>query len=154
MKIGIIVYSQTGNTLSVAEKVYQKYKDNGADVTLEQVKIAEQVKNNPSDIQLVNVPSPDKYDKIIFGAPVHAFSLCPAMKKYMKQIGNIAGKEISYLITHQFPFAWMGGNSGLKQLKSLAEQKGGKTESSAIIHWGNKNRPNDIAQAVSLLSAD
>ena len=40
-------------------------------------------KPQSKDIQIENPPEVAGYDALIFGAPVHAFSLAPAMKVYL-----------------------------------------------------------------------
>jgi len=57
MNIGIIVYSQTGNTLSVAKKLEEKLSLAGHSATLEQVKVVSEHKQGDRDFQLETLPA-------------------------------------------------------------------------------------------------
>jgi flavodoxin len=75
MNIGMIVYSQTGNTLSVATKLKEKLSAAGHSVNFERLKVVGEVKPGTKDVQFETLPNAGQYDALVFGAPVEAFSL-------------------------------------------------------------------------------
>ena len=80
MKIGIIVHSQTEHTYSVAQKLRETLISAGHEVDLKRVVTAGDAPPGSKDIKFESMPEVDIYEGLIFGAPVHAFSLSPAMK--------------------------------------------------------------------------
>ena len=86
MNVGIIIYSQTGNTLSVAQRMKEALIAAGHTAQIEQITIAQANGKETSSAPLVNIPDVQGYDAVIFGTPVQAFSLCQPMTKYLKQL--------------------------------------------------------------------
>ena len=119
MNIGIIVHSFTSNTLSVAEKLKEKFLAEGHLVTLEQVTAVNEDPAAAAKVELLAIPDITGYDMLIFGAPVRAFSLSPVMLLYLNQLPSLQGKKISCFVTQQLSFAWLGGNRSIKQIKKL-----------------------------------
>ena len=116
MNIGIIVHSHTGNTLSVAEKLKDRFLAEGHLVTLEQVTAVNEDPAAAANVELKTIPDIAGYDVLILGSPVRAFSLSPVMLLYLNQLPLLQGKKISCFVTQQLPFAWMGGNRSIKQM--------------------------------------
>lgn len=143
MKIGIVVYSQTGNTLSVATKLEKKLLSKKYNVFIEQI-TKEGSSQNRSKI--------NQNDIIIFGAPVHGFNLALEMKTYLEQLPTLEGKKVHCFITHQLPKAWMGGNHSLKQMETLCKNKGAVLIKDGIINWSSKNLNDEIENLVTLIS--
>ncbi len=142
MKIGIVVYSQTGNTLSVAEKMEEHLTKEGHTVRLERV-----VPVDPKavkEIQLENSPEVDSYELLIFGAPVQAFSLSAVMQTYLKQLPDLGGKTVCCYVTQQLKKAWMGGSRSLRQMQAVCAAKGAKLSKTGDIHWSDKKRDEQI----------
>jgi len=152
MKIGIIVHSFTGNTLKVAEKLKEELISIGHNVKLEQVTAVNEDPKQANKVELKNIPDVSSYDAVIFGCPVRGFSLSPVMKLYLSQVSSLKGKKISCFVTHHFPFAWMGGNSTIKQFKAASEAKEGVVTESGIVNWSSKNREKNILEVVERLS--
>lgn len=152
MKIGIIVYSQTGHTLLVAEKLTDALKAKGHSAVIERVTIeGEIVPQQP--VKLKSAPDAGKYDALVFAAPVMAFSLNPAMKEYLSQVKGISGKKAGFLITKQWPSKWTGGSSAVNTMKALVEAQGGAAGASGIAGWGKDEakRETQIKAAVEAL---
>ena len=139
MKIGIIVYSQTGHTLSVANRLKEELE-----CSIEEVKANRDMKN-PNVFEITNSPDISKYDLLIFGSYIEAFSLNPVMKKYLESI-KINDKKCLCFVTHQLPKAWMGGNRGIKQMTKIL---GDNVLGTKVINWGNKDREEEINSLVS-----
>ena len=79
MKVILYVFSGTGNTLKVAS-LYKQYLD--AEVTVYRV-----AKTSPPP------PSPEDYDLIGIGYPIHAFSAPEPILKFVKTLPKLQGKR-------------------------------------------------------------
>ncbi len=151
MKIGIIVHSHTGNTLSVAERIRSELVEKGYDVELKRVSAENEDPKAKGPLQLQSAPDAKEFEVLLFGAPVWAFSLSTVMKAYLTQLPSLKGKKVGCFVTHMLPFEWMGGNSAMKQFKELCRKKGAEVFAEAIVNWSSKSRENDIAKATETL---
>ena len=151
MEIGIIVYSKTGHTYSVAEKLQKKLKADGHSVELEEVKPVGEVKPK-ENITFENKPDIDAYDAVIFGSPVHAFSLAPAMKEYLTQIQSLEGKKVACYVTKGLPFKSTGGKQAISEMTKIVQSKGGNMLGTDILVWKGGKLKN-IIKLVDKLSA-
>jgi flavodoxin len=140
MKIGIIVYSQTGNTLSVAEKLKNRLTTAGNTVNIEKVTAAQDGKGGGfAPVEMKTAPNAALYDMVVFGAPVMGASLHPVMKEYLSQLDSVKGKKAACFVTEGFPYPWMGGNRSVGQMKKICESKGINVIETGIVNW-SKNR--------------
>lgn len=152
MNIGIVVYSWSGNTLSVAEKLKEKLSAGGHSVTLEQVSVVGERKQGAKEFQLETVPDVAPYDAVVFGSAVEAFSLSPVLTEYLKRIGSLEGKKVACLVTQFFPYAWMGGNRAIRQMRKLCESNGATVLGSGVVNWTKCRRDKTTARAIDRLS--
>lgn len=72
MKIGIIIYSETGNTQYVAEKIKEHLLSRGKNT---EILLLKAVKNtsakplkDPAQVVLENMPNAADYDMLVFGS--------------------------------------------------------------------------------------
>lgn len=151
MKIGIIVYSQTENTYSVAQKLQEKLKGAVNEVEIERATPVGDVHPGSKNIEFENNPDINEYDALIFGAPVHAFSLAPAMRAYLGQISQIQDKKVALFVTKGLRFNWTGGTRAIGQMKKICQSKGGMVYGTGIVVW-NKNREEKIAELIEEFS--
>ena len=151
MKIGIIVHSQTEHTYSVAQKLREKLISVGHEANVERVIPLGDVAPGAKDIKFENQPDSQVYDALIFGAPVHAFSLSPAMKTYMEQLPSLQNKIIACFVTKGAPFKWTGGTRAIGQMKKICNARGGKVSETGIIVWNNK-RDKEIDKLVDKIT--
>jgi flavodoxin len=151
MNIGIIVYSQTGNTHSVALKLQEKLTAAGHSANIERVEVSGEARPGTKDFQLTTKPAVDPYDALVFGSPVHGFSLSPAIKRYLEQIAPLQGKKVACLVTKQLPFYWTGGNRTINQMKKLCTAKDGTVCGSGIVIWSSARREQMITDVVEKL---
>jgi len=151
MNIGMIVYSQTGNTHSVALKLQEKLSAAGHTVTLERIEVSGEVQPG-KPVQFATLPDAAKYEALVFGSPVQAFSLCQAMVEYLKQVAPLQGKKVAFLVTQAFPYPWLGGNRAVRQMKRLCESQGATVCGSGIVNWMKKRREQQIVEVVDRLS--
>ncbi|MHC1694708.1 MAG: flavodoxin family protein [Eubacteriales bacterium] len=146
MKIGIIVNSLTGNTLSVAERIKDTLTAKGHNVHLGKIKVVNEKPKEGEKIQIVDYIDVAPYDALIFGAPVNAFSLAPIMKEYLFQLPVIKDRKVVCFMTQHFPKPWMGGNRALNQMKQIISDKKGQILSAGIVNWTNKRKEEQIDQ--------
>jgi flavodoxin len=151
MKIGIIIHSQTNNTYSVAQKLRNRLIEAGNDVEIKRVSMVGGDKPQGKNIEIENPPEISGYDALIFGAPVHAFSLAPAMKVYLEQVTSLQDKKIALFVTKRLRFEWTGGSRAIGQMKKICQNKGGMIYGTGVIVW-NKQRDKKIAELAEKFS--
>jgi len=152
MKIGIIVHSQTGNTLSVARKLQEKLTAAGHSANIEKISPVDVKQTDIKKIRLEKLPDLSAYDAFIFAAPVQAFSLSPVMRLYLPQLPSLNDKEVACFVTKGLVFKWTGGNHAISQLKKGIESKGGKVIDTDVIVWAGAGREKAIAEVVDKFS--
>ena len=151
MKVGIIVHSRTGNTLSVAQRLKEVLVAAGHIVNLERVTAVDENPSAAGSIRLKTIPDTSGYDVLIFGAPVHGFSLSPVMKAYLVQIPTLQGKKVGCFLTEYFPLASMGGNRAMGEFKKACEDKGANVFQTAIVNWSMGQREKKTAYSLEKL---
>lgn len=152
MNIGIIVHSKTGNTLSVAERLKERLEPDGNTVTIERVIPENDDPAAAAKSPLKESPDTTPYEMLIFAAPVWAFSLSTVMKKYLDQLPDLQGKKVNCFVTHQFPYAWLGGNRAISQMKKALSGKGVNVNETGVVNWSNKERERNISEVIEKLS--
>ncbi len=138
MKILMLIYSDTGNTLLVAKKIKQEMETKKNKVIIVMVP---KKSINEKKVMTFNIVD---YDKIIIGSPVHAFSLSSVMKDYLNQINEFKQKEIACFVTQQFSKSWLGGNRAINQIRKLVNNKNGMIIKTGVVNWSNKDREKQI----------
>ncbi len=151
MKIGLIVYSETGNTLSVAQKLEQALKTAGHAVTLAKIEADRDQKTGA--IAFKSTPAVDAYDVVIFASPVQAFSLAKGMGLYLEQLSSLTGKKAACFVTQHLKKDWMGGNHAIKQITATCKAKGAQLSQSGIVHWSSETRETQIDDVIRKMSA-
>ena len=152
MNIGLVIYSGTGNTRSVAVKLQEKLTAAGHVVSLEEITITGNTPAQPGKFELKHIPAVDSYDALIFGAPVQAFSLNPVMKAYMAQLPPLNGKRVALFVTKQLALLWIGGTGALAAMKKEVEVRGGKVIGSEIVVWAKKKRAETTQKCIDSIS--
>lgn len=153
MEIGIIFYSQTGNTAIVAQKLLEKFKDGGYAASLEQITISGNTPAQPGKFELTDLPRVEEYDAIVLGSPVQAFALNPVMKAYLATLPVMAEQKAACFVTKQLPLFKTGGTQAIKYMEKTCASKGMVIVRSEIVVWSKgKNRDQSICHAVENLS--
>jgi flavodoxin len=152
MNVGIFVFSNTGNTLAVAQKLKDSFTAKGQTVSLEQITAESNDPNTPAGKQLKDCPDTKPYDVLIFGNPVWAFSIPSVMKAYLSQVSSLEGKKVGCFVTQHFSKAWMGGNHTIKQMKSLCMAKGATIFATGVINWSNKAKEDQITKLIEKMT--
>ncbi len=140
MKIGIIVHSFSGNTLLVAQKLMDTFREAGHEAEVQRVAVKDENPNQADHVVLENAPDPTPYELVIFGAPVRAFTLTPAMKKYLSEIPALQGKRVGCFVTKQLPGMWTGGSRALRHMKERITGHGGSVLAEGAVCWSGKDR--------------
>jgi len=136
MNIGIIVYSQTGNTLSVAKRIKEKLISDGHNVAIERLSESSS-----------NTTKVDAYDGLLIGSPIHGFSLSAPMKEFLTNNAKLEGKKVNCFVTQSLG----GGKRAIKQIASIAQEKQATMENSAVIKWSSPKREAQIKEAIRFL---
>ena len=136
MKIGFIVHSQTGHTLS-AHKLREQFLTAGHTVSVERVVASNDREPNVNSIVLTSAPKLGGFDMLIFGAPVRGFMLSPVTQAYLRQVPSLKGKVVSGFVTQFFPKPTMGGNQAIARLSDICQSKGVEITKTGIINWLN-----------------
>lgn len=152
MNIGLVIYSGTGNTKSIAVKLQEKLTAAGHAVSLEEITITGDTPAQPGKFEFKHIPTVDSYDALIFGAPVQAFSLNPVMKAYMAQLPPLKGKRVALFVTKQLALLRLGGTGAIATLKKEVEARGGKVVGSEIVVWAEKKRAETTQKCIDSIS--
>ncbi len=153
MKVGLVIYSQTGNTRTVAEKLKERLTQNGHVAVLDEITISGKQPAQPGKFELSHVPAVDSYDALIFGAPVQAFSLNPVMKLYLEKLQDMKGRKVAVFVTKQLPLLRIGGTGAIAAMKKECQAKGAQVIGSEIVVWSKSKRERSIRECVDNLSA-
>jgi flavodoxin len=145
------VYSYTGNTLSVAERIKEQIEKNGDQAQIHRITCVNGAPNGQKKMMLKEIPNVSEYDKLIIGAPINGFSICKALKIYFES-NKIKASEVNCFVTQQFKNARFGGNRGIKQIGKIVSAQGSVIKNTAIVHWSSKKRDTQIDNTAQLLS--
>jgi len=151
MNVGIIVYSRTGHTFSVADKLKERLAAAGHRVNLERVQTAGPVRPGATNVPLEAKPGIDTYDALVFGAPVQGGAPASPMATYLAQITSLHGKKVACLVTGIFPAGW-GRDQTVAQMVEACESKGATVCGSGSVGWWSLGRRRQVAEVVDDLS--
>lgn len=149
MRVGIIVYSHTGNTLSVAQKLQEALTAAGHDAKIERVEPVNDDLGKSGPAELKSNPDVSIYDAVIFASPVQAFSLARVMRLYLSQVSGLNGKKVYCFVTQGLKMKWLGGNHSVRQIKSACRTRGEDVIASDIVNWSSDKREKQIEDIVN-----
>ncbi|MEW5826399.1 MAG: flavodoxin [Candidatus Bipolaricaulota bacterium] len=153
MKVGIVVYSQTGNTRGVGQKLREALIAAGHEAVYEDVQLARPREGGSREFKLGPTPQVAGHDLLVFGAAVEAFSLSPVLAQCLRNIDSLDGKRVACLVTQAFPYRWLGGNRALRQMRRLCEAKGARVVAGEVVNWMGAGLEARIERAVRSLVA-
>jgi flavodoxin len=137
MNIAVIVHSQTGTTLKFGNLIAKKLKEKGHIVDIVELKTDVPVKGgsprSAPKFTIVNIPDCAKYDAVLAGGPVWAFSASPVIIEFLKKVKNLSGKKFLPFVTMGFPLAFMGGNGAISLMSTTAAKSGARIMPGAIV---------------------
>ena len=153
MKVALIIYSLTGHTKSVADKIKSLLVSEGHSADYLQINHEPKQENgNPNEkVVFKDLPDLDAYDTFVFGSYVEAFNLCRVMQQYLQQLNNKSAKAVC-LTTQQFMKSFLGGNQAQKKMKKLLTAKEFSVVGGANVGWkfeeGREQRIYEAAQKI------
>ncbi len=130
MNIGIVVHSSTGTTKAFGALIAAELRKSGHHV--EETVLATDVPikggsvRQHREFKITNLPDCGKYDVVLVGGPVWAFSASPVIIAAIKGLAGLMGKRVLPFATMGFPFQWMGGDSALSLMSRTAAECGAK----------------------------
>jgi hypothetical protein len=149
MKIGIIVFTRTGNTLAVAEKILNACQANGHEATIQRIRAEHEEPDGKFPLKLTELPDPLAFDAVILGAAVEAFSLSSVLKAYLMQLPALGGRKAGCFVTQHLSKPWLGGNRAIRQMRALCLEKGLDVKVTGIVNWTSKARDAQIADVAA-----
>lgn len=152
MKIGMVVYSNTGHTLSVAEKLREKLVAAGHAVTLTELETIVPLQMGDTTAELKTLPVIDNYDALVLATCVRGGTPAPPMRVYLEKVSSLADKPVVCLVTGVFPFANWGRDQTLAQMKALCEAKGAQVMATESVGWMSPGRGKAIHSVVERLA--
>jgi hypothetical protein len=122
MNVGVVVYSLTGNTFSVAEAVKSTLIKAGLSVRFETIKAKNEDPNASGPVELTQNPSVSDHQILILGGPVRGFSTAPIVKAYIEQLPDLQRETGVSVCDASFPlgvFGWQlcAGHDSQTRLK-------------------------------------
>ncbi|MGB9719999.1 MAG: flavodoxin family protein [bacterium] len=133
MRIGIIYYSVTGTTEELANRIANGLIKEKHHVEVVKIRPNINVTGPGQEFEIQNEPDCSKFDLILFGGPVWAFSACPVVLQFIKKSKGLAGKKIIPFVTMGFPFKSLGGKNAINQIGKTAKAFGAEVVSCIII---------------------
>ena len=151
MKIGIIVYSLSNHTLSVAQKLKASLEAGGHSVALERIEIEGRAHPSNEGAPLKTIPDPAPYDGLVFASPVRGGVLPPPVLRYLEGLGPLDGRQTACLVTGFFPEN-IGRNQVLTQMREVLASRGVEVCATGSVGWLSLNRRQQIRGAVATLT--
>ena len=155
MNIGIIVYSHTGHTLAVAERLKETLSAAGHSVSLERLETVGPVALGATDARLKNKPEIDGYEALVLGTAVRGGEPAPPMAGYLDQLPSLEGIRVACLATGFFPAQW-GQNQTLAKMAEVCASKGATVCGSGSVRWPalrRKRRTSEVVEEMAGLFA-
>lgn len=133
MNIGIIVHSQTGNTLKFGQKIAAKLQEAGHKVEVVELKTSGKIQPGGKNIIITNIPDCSRFDTLLIGGPVWGGAPTPVVITCINSLKGIKGKKVLPFVTHSFPFPSMGGKQAVSKMKKALCDMGASVLPEAII---------------------
>jgi multimeric flavodoxin WrbA len=156
MKAIIIVHSQTGTTLKLAQAIRDKLAQAGMEAELCHLQTTEQIKggthNTRHNIKFTNLPDVSACDAVLIGAPVWAFNASVVIAQAFELLGpQLRGKTVVPFATMGFPLAWMGGNRTLRWMRARAATLGAKVLPGGVVTGARKGKDERIEALANMI---
>jgi NAD(P)H dehydrogenase (quinone) len=153
MNIAVIVHSKTGTTLKLGNMYAENLRKKGHVVDVVELKTNKPVNSGTAghhpDFSITNLPDPKKYDALLVGGPVWAFSASPVIYEAVKGLKDISGKKVLPFTCMGFPHESMGGKQAIDLLSKTLTEKGANVLPGKIIPGLFHNKEKTMEKAVS-----
>lgn len=144
MKIAIIVYSETGHTDAVGQRLLNLL------VAHHEVEYIKLHVDSFKTRRLVNHPSLKLFERVYFGFPVQGFSLPIPIKDYLTTLDMSPNTEVGIFTTQYFNYDWLGANTTHRQFWALLAPHHPQPLAPHVgkIHWRHKHREQQISDTL------
>ena len=153
MKCQMIYYTMTHHTEEVITALKEALEKHNWDITLMPVKVSNPKEGDALKLQYTNSPKPSKNVITVFASPVQAFSLATPMKQYLRNLHDEIDAPAYYFVTAGLPKGWMGANRSIRTMQKFTQKNKAMPIESAIVHWGKKDREDQISRLISQFTA-
>lgn len=133
MNVILIYYSLTGTTEEFAGRIANGLIKEKNLVKLFKIETDVKVTEPRQDFKILNLPECSKFDLVLFGGPVWAFSACPVIIEAINKSGGLSGKKVIPFVTMGLPFKFMGGFRAINQMTKAATAMGASVLPGIII---------------------
>lgn len=147
MKIGMIVHSETGHTMGVAQAILEELKAEGHDVEVRSVVAKSKRPWKEQVPALQETPDPHGYDVLVLGAPVWGFCLSQVMKEYLYATRPLKAERLVLFSTCALP-RFFGGKRALKQMASISKMPADRVVFAGAARFPRRKRPRHIDEVV------
>ncbi|TVQ23602.1 MAG: hypothetical protein EA383_13710 [Spirochaetaceae bacterium] len=142
MNIGIAVYSETGNTREVAERIRRELENAGHEAELLEITTA------AGRRELAEIPSVEPYDTLCIGGPVHHLTVAKPVKLFLEAIPSLQNKKVAFFVTQGQPLSALGGSQAMAFLKRAIHEHSGSPIRAGIVHVSRKSKESEIRRVV------
>lgn len=149
MNVVIAFYSETGHTEEAARRLAAHLSGAGHEVGIEPILQRKPAKpglaeNANAALREFDVAA---CDAIVLATPVQAFSMPPAMARWLSGLSGLSGKKAAFLVTKRLPWNWTGASRVLGALRRAAEAAGAESGAGAVVHWKDAADESELAAA-------
>lgn len=147
MKIGMIVHSETGHTMGVAQAISEQLRAEGHAVEILSVVAKSKRPWKEQVPSLQETPDPHGYDVLVMGAPVWGFCLSQVMKEYLYAIRPLKVERLVLFSTGALP-RFFGGKRAMKQMASILKAPDDRVVFAGAARFPRRKRPRYIEEVV------
>jgi NAD(P)H dehydrogenase (quinone) len=154
MKIGIIIYSMSGHTVTIAKAIAERFRKENHDVDIKLLMVTGMTHPGSKRFSICNMPESeeiDEYDALVFGGPVWLFKASPVILKFIGWLEKLDGKSVTCFVTQLSPWPSFGGYQALKSMNDRLKASGGAIlpgESIQYFFGSNKQKLNDTLERI------
>lgn len=147
MKVNMVLYSHTGHTMRVGERISQVLHSNGIEVLINRLETVERLNFQALSVRTKEIPLIEGYDVIILGTPVHGGRMSAPLRFFIDETPSFENIPFIVFATHLFRRGW-GGTQTIQSVRKLCEGKGGIFLGAADVKWLSFFRGQEITRAV------
>jgi CheY-like chemotaxis protein len=82
---------------------------------------------------VLNAVDCSRFDFVLFGGPVWAFSACPVVLESIRISKGLSGKKLIPFATMGFPFIFLGGKQAIDQTGRVAKEMGAEVVQNGVV---------------------
>ncbi len=113
MNVALVVFSQTGNSATVARTIASALRDKGHTADVHLLRTADKVSPGTRTVTFTDTPDISGADALILGGPVWAFRASPPLRSYAAGLSSLEGKKAALFVTHGLPLPFAGHGRAL-----------------------------------------